>query len=97
MLLGILLFVSSAFSADIIIKNKTTVESDFSVNVIPYISDEISIRVSTGIVETNRVLIGVKYKISDTFSTSFNLFLQNQREHSWILDYGPMIKLDIIF
>lgn len=97
MLLGFILLVTSAFGADFIIKNKTTIEGDFDLIVVPYISDEISIRVSTGVVEKHQVLIGVKFKVSDNFSASLNLFLQNQRKYDWKLDYGPLVKVDIIF
>ena len=89
--------MSSAFGADIIVKNKTTIEGDFDLSIAPYISDEISIRVRSGLVEKHQVLIGVKFKINDNFSTSLNLFLQNQRKYGWKLDYGPMAKVDIIF
>ena len=89
--------MSSAFGADIIVKNKTTIEGDFDLIIAPYISDEISIRVRSGLVEKHQVLIGVKFKINDNFSTSLNLFLQNQRKYGWKLDYGPMAKVDIIF
>ena len=91
------MFMSSAFGADIIIKNKTTIEGDFDLSIAPYISDEISVRISSGVVEKNQVLIGVKYKVNDNFSTSLNLFLQHQRKHDWKLDYGPLVKLDIVF
>ena len=97
MILGILLFISSAFGADLIIKNKTTIEGDIDFIMTPYISDEISIRVSTGLVEKNKVLIGIKFKVSDNFSTSVNLFLQHQRKYDWKLDYGPLLKLDVVF
>ncbi len=89
--------MSSAFGADLIIKNKTTIEGDIDFIVTPYISDEISIRVSTGLVEKNKVLIGIKFKVSDNFSTSANLFLQHQRKYDWKLDYGPLLKVDIVF
>ena len=65
--------------------------------IAPYVSDEISIRVSSGIVEKNQVLIGFKFKVNDNFSASANLFLQNQRKHGWKLDYGPLVKVDLIF
>ena len=97
MLLALFIFCSSAFGADIIVKNKTTIEGDFDLIIAPYISDEISIRVSSGIVEKNQVLIGVKFKVNDNFSASANLFLQNQRKHDWAFDYGPLVKADIIF
>tara|TARA_B100000686_G_C16521829_1_gene827639 strand:+ start:69 stop:362 length:294 start_codon:yes stop_codon:yes gene_type:complete len=97
MLFSLFLLTSSAFGADIIVKNKTTIEGDFDLSIAPYISDEISIRVSSGLVEKHQVLIGVKFKVNDNFSTSLNLFLQNQRKYDWKLDYGPKIKVDIIF
>ena len=97
MLLGFLLLVSSAFGADIVIKNKTTIEGDFDLSITPYISDEISVRISSGVIEKNQVLIGVKYRVNDNFSTSLNLFLQNQRKYDWKLDYGPLTKVAIIF
>jgi hypothetical protein len=97
MLLGIFLFVSPVFGADIIIKNKTTIEGDFDLRIAPYISEEISVRISSGVVEKNQVLIGVKYRVNDKFSTSLNLFLQNQRKHGWKLDYGPVVKVELVF
>tara|TARA_B100000700_G_C15050582_1_gene860085 strand:- start:2412 stop:2705 length:294 start_codon:yes stop_codon:yes gene_type:complete len=97
MILGLLLLISSSFGADIIVKNKTTIEGDFDLSITPYISDEISVRISSGVIEKNQVLIGVKYRVNDKFSTSLNLFLQNQRKHGWKLDYGPLVKMNIIF
>jgi len=97
MLLGFLILVSSAFGADIIVKNASTLEGDFDLSITPYISDEISVRISSGIVEKHRILIGFKVKVNDSLSTSLNLFLQNQRKHDWQLDYGPFVRADIIF
>ena len=97
MVLMLLTIMSHAFAADIIIKNKTTIEGDFDIHIAPYISDEISIRVSNGMIEKNQILIGVKFKISENFSTSLNLFLQHQRKNDWKLDYGSVVKADIKF
>jgi len=97
MILGFILFVSSAFGADIIVKNKTTIQGDFDISIAPYISEEISIRVRSGVIEKNQILIGLKVKINDNLSSSFNVFLQNQRKHNWALDYGPLFKMDLVF
>lgn len=97
MLIFIFLLINSAFGADILIKNKTTVEYDLDINLSPYVSEEISFRVSTGLIEKNQILIGLKYRVSENFSTSLNLFLQNHRKHEWKLDYGPLVKMNIIF
>lgn len=89
--------MSSAFSSGILIKNRTTIEGDFDIDVVAHISDDVSISVSTDLVEKNQTLVGIKYKVNDNFSTSFNLFLQNQRKHGLKINYGPMAKFDIIF
>ena len=89
--------MSHAFAADFIIKNKTTIEGDFDISIVPYISDEISIRVSNGLVEKNQILIGIKFRVNENFSTSLNLFLQHQRKNDWKLDYGPLVKAAIKF
>tara|TARA_Y100000592_G_C5449536_1_gene307930 strand:+ start:472 stop:765 length:294 start_codon:yes stop_codon:yes gene_type:complete len=97
MIVGLLMIVSHAFGADIIIKNKATIVGDFDIHIAPYISDKISIRVSNGMIAKNQILIGVKFRINENFSTSLNLFLQHQRKNDWKLDYGPLAKVDIKF
>ena len=74
-------------------KNKASLAGDFEISIVPYGYDDISISVRSEAIERNQVLVGIKFKVNANLSTSLNLFLQNQKEYDWKLDYGPLVKL----